>query len=122
MGKVKENVCRIMKTICNCFSVAARWAREAEIDVPAKRRFRLMNASGDASSAPQQIADTDLQEGMARTGIVLRTFLNCLIDANRQARQSENYVLARRSYRVSQEGVGEYAERNDVAHDTGEQC
>jgi hypothetical protein len=51
MEKVKGSGFRFMKTICDCISVAARQAREAEIDVPAKRRFHLMNESGDASSA-----------------------------------------------------------------------
>ncbi len=122
MGKVKENVCRIMKTICSCFSVAARQAREAEVNAPSRRRFRLMDASGDASFATHQVADTDLQEGMGYVRIGLRTFLNCLTDANRQAEQSEKDVLARRSYRVSPEGVGGNAERNDIAHHTVEIC
>jgi hypothetical protein len=88
-----------MKPICNCFSVSVKQAREAEIDVPSKRRFRLFYASGDADSSLPQDTGTGLHEVAARTGIGMRTFLNCLDDAKNQVEQSRTDVLKRMSYR-----------------------
>ena len=90
---------RAIQTICNCYSVASRQAREADIDVPSKRRFRLMYASGDASTAPPMDAGTALDEGIARTRIRLTSFLDCLNDAKSRVQQSRTDDLIRKSYR-----------------------
>lgn len=101
MGKerLRDRVCRMMKPICNCFSVAAKQAREAEIDVPSKRRFRQRVLSGESPSAIPQDAGTGLHEVVARTGIGMRTFLDCLDDARKQVEESRTNAIARLSYR-----------------------
>jgi len=98
MEKWKESMCRRMQTICNCFSAASRQAREAEIDVPSKRRFHLLYGSGDASSAPPMDAGPGLDGGMARTKIGLTVFLDCLIDAKNRVEWSRTDNSARRFY------------------------
>ena len=98
MGKWEESIYRRMQTICNCFSAASRQAREAEIDVPSKRRFLLLYGSGDASSALPQNRGTGVGEGIARTGIGLRTFLDCLYDARNRVEQSKTDDLTRKNY------------------------
>ena len=98
-GKFRDRVCGAMKPICDCFSVAAKQAREAEIDVPSKRRFRLMYASGDADSTLPQDTGTGLHEVAARTGIGLRAFLDCLDDVRKRAEQSRTDIQTRLSYR-----------------------
>ena len=104
MGKAKkerliDRVCRAMQPICNCVSVAARQARDAEIEVPSKRRFRQILASGEASFAIPQDAGTGLHEVVARTGIGARTFLDCLDEAKHQVEQSRTDVGTRLAYR-----------------------
>ena len=101
MGKerLRDRVCGAMKPICDCFSVAAKQAREAEIDVPSKRRFRLFYASGDADSSLPQDAGTGLHEVVTRTGIGMRTFLNCLDDAKNRVEESRTNAHSRLSYR-----------------------
>ena len=99
MGKWKESICRRMQTICNCFSAASRQAREAEIDVPSKRRFRLLYGSGDASSAPPMDASTGLDGDIARTKIGLTAFLDCLNDAKNRVEWSRTDGLSRKYYR-----------------------
>jgi hypothetical protein len=101
MGKerVRDRVCGAMKPICNCFSVAVKQAREAEIDVPSKRRFRLIYASGDADSSLPQDAGTGLHEVAARTGIGMQKFLDCLDDARNQVEVSRTNARSRMSYR-----------------------
>ena len=94
-----DRVCRAMKPICNCFSVAAKQAREAEIDVPSKRRFRLLYASGDTDSSLPQDAGTELHEVVAWTQIGVRTFLACLDDAKHQVEQSRTDAEKPLSYR-----------------------
>lgn len=74
-------------------------AREADIDVPSKRRFRLLYGSGDASSTPPMEAGTALDEGITRAGIGFRTFLDCLNDAKIRVEQSKTDKLARMTYR-----------------------
>lgn len=86
--RMKDRMCRVITPICNCFTVAAKQAREAEVDVPSKRRFRLVYASGDADSSLPQDAGTGLHEVVARTQVGVRTFLECLDDAKRQVEQS----------------------------------
>lgn len=98
MEKLKESICGRMKTICNCFSVAARQAREAEIDIVSKRRFRQMLASGELSIALPQEEGTGIREVMARTKIGARSFLDCLNDAKSQVEWSRFDVSARRFY------------------------
>ncbi len=83
MGKWKERICGWMGTICNCVSAAARQAREAEIDIVSKRRFRQILASGEASFALSQEEVTVLREMMARMGVGSRSFLDCLNDAKK---------------------------------------
>lgn len=119
--KLTDRLCRKMQKICNCFSVAARQAKEAEIDLPSKRSFRRIYASGDASSGLPQDAGRGLHEAVARTGIGMRTFLACLANANHRAEQAETDVLSRRSYRELH-GLGpESAGRDDSTPDGGEQ-
>jgi len=98
MEKWKESMCRRMQTICNCFSAASRQAREAEIDVPSKRRFQLLYGSGDASSVSPMDAGTGLDGGMARTKIGLRAFLDCLNDAKNRVEWSRTDDITRRFY------------------------
>jgi len=90
---------RRMHTICNCISEASRQARDADIDVPSKRVFRLKYVSGDASFAPPMDAGTGLYEGTARTRTGMRTFMDCLNDAKTRVRQSRTDGLTRKSYR-----------------------
>ncbi|MGB3095781.1 MAG: hypothetical protein WBB46_03480 [Candidatus Deferrimicrobiaceae bacterium] len=99
--KLADRICRVITPICNCFKVAAKQSREAEIDVPSKRRFRLGYASGDADSSllQDQDADTGLHEVVARTQIGVRTFLACLDDAKHQVEQSRTDAEKRLSYR-----------------------
>lgn len=98
-GRVRDRVCGAMKPICTCFSVAARQAREAEIDVPSKRRFRQGALSGEASSALPPGAGAGLHEVAARTGIGVRTFLECVSDARKRVEQSRTDGILRMSYR-----------------------
>jgi hypothetical protein len=99
MGRWKESICRRTQTICTCFSAAFKQAREAEIDVPSRRRFGLLYGSGDASSALPQNRATGLDEGIARTGVGLQTFLDCLYDARNRVEQSKTDDLTRACYR-----------------------
>ena len=94
----KDRVCRAMQPICNCVSVAARQAREAEIDVPSKRSYRLIYGSGNESSAPPMDVDTGLDEGIARTKILLKAFLDCLTDAKNRVERSRTDDSARRFF------------------------
>lgn len=87
MGWFKESICRRMQTICHCFSVASRQAREAEIDVPSRRRFRQMLASEEGTISISRNASTDVREVTARTGGRLRTFLDCLYDVRNRVEQ-----------------------------------
>ena len=99
MGKWKESMCKRMQTICNCFSVASRQAREAEIDVPSKRSFRQMLASEEGSIALPQQESTGVREVKARMGIGLRTFLDCIDEVKNQAEQLKTGGLEKRDYR-----------------------
>ena len=99
MERLIESICRRMQTICNCFSAASKQAREAEIDVPSRRRFRLLYGSADASSALPQNLGTGLEERIARTGVGLGTFLDCLNDARNRVEQSKTDDLGRKFYR-----------------------
>ncbi|MDX1814731.1 MAG: hypothetical protein R3239_02125 [Thermodesulfobacteriota bacterium] len=97
--RLRDRVCGSMKPICTCFSVAARQAREAEIDYPSKRRFRLGALSGEASSAIPLDAGDGLHVATARTGIWMRAFLDCVSDARNRVEQSRAEGLSRMSYR-----------------------
>ncbi len=97
--KLADRICRMITPICNCFKVAAKQSREAEIDVPSKRRFRQRVASGEASSALPQEAGTGLHEVVTRTQVGVRTFLACLDDAKHQVEQSKTDAEKRISYR-----------------------
>jgi hypothetical protein len=98
--RLRDRVCGAVKPICTCFSVAARQAREAEIDVPSKRRFRQEALSGGASSYIPSDAGAVLHEVAARTGIGMRAFLDCVSDARSRVEQSRTDVgLSRMSYR-----------------------
>lgn len=96
---LKDRVCRAMKPICNCISVAAQQAREAEIDVPLKRHFRQRAVSGETSSALPEDAGIRLHEVVARTQIGVTTFLNCLDDAKHQVEQSRTDAEKRLFFR-----------------------
>lgn len=99
MGWWEESIARRMRTICHCISAASKQAREAEIDVPSKRRFGLLYGSGNAPSGPPQNRGTGLEEGIARTRVGLRTFLDCVNDARDRVEQSKTEVLTRQLYR-----------------------
>jgi hypothetical protein len=90
MGKWKESICRWMQTICHCFSDASRRTKEAEFEIPSKRRFRMMLASEEGSIAFPQDESTDVGEGKARMGIGLRAFLDCMNEVKNQAEQLKN--------------------------------
>jgi hypothetical protein len=96
--KWTKHICGRMQTICNCFSAASRQTREAEIDVPSKRSFRLMYGTGNESFAPPMDAGTGLGGGIARTKIRLRAFLDCLIDAKNRVEWSRTDGSTRRIY------------------------
>ena len=98
MGKWKESICGRMQTICNCFSAASRQAREAEIDVPSRRSYRLMYGSENESFAPPMDEGTGLGGGITRTKIGMRAFLDCLIDAKNRVEWSRTDVSTRRFY------------------------
>jgi hypothetical protein len=68
MGWFKESICRRMQTICNCVSAASRQAREAEIEVPSRRRFRLMMASEGGTITLSREDSAGVREVTARTG------------------------------------------------------
>jgi len=99
MGKWKESICGWMGTICNCVSVAVRQAREAEIDIVSKRRFRQMLASGEASFALPQEEGTGMREVLARMGARIDSFLHGLDDVKNQAEQIIIGGLETRNYR-----------------------
>jgi hypothetical protein len=96
---VKDRMCRVLEPICTCFSVAARQAREAEIDVPSKRRFRQEALSGEASSTIPLDAGAVLHEVTTRTGIGVQAFLDCVSDARNRVEQGRADGLSRMSYR-----------------------
>lgn len=100
---MSERLCRKMHPICNCFSVALKQAREAEIDVPAKRRFRLIFASGDTSPDLQQDAGISAREAAARSRIGLKAFLDCLDNAKIRAGLGISHGLTGRSGRKAVE-------------------
>ena len=97
--RLRDRLCRAMKPICNCFSDAARQAREAEIDATSKRRFRRMLASEEGSVALSQDGVAGAHEVVARTQIGVRAFLNCLDDVKQQVEQSRADTEKRMSYR-----------------------
>lgn len=97
--RVRDRVCGAVKPICTCFSVAARQAREAEIDIPSKRRFRQEAMSEGASSAIPLDAGDFLHEVAARTEIGMRAFLDCVSDARNRVEQSGTDGLSRLSFR-----------------------
>ena len=99
MGKWKESVCRGMQSICNCISVAAKQAREAEIDIPSKRRFSLMYTSGEDSVVRPEEKGHSIPEVVTRTGIGIWAFLDCLDDVKDRAENSLTDLAKRRSYR-----------------------
>lgn len=90
---------RRVHAICNWISAASKYAREADIDVPAKRSFHLMYASRDVSSPSPMEAGPGLDEGITRAGIMAGTFLDCLIDAKNRVEQSRTDDFTRKSYR-----------------------
>ena len=93
-----DRVWRALKPLCNCVSVAARQAREAEIEVPSKRRFRQILESGEASFAIPQDAGPGMDEVVSRTGIGVRAFLDCLDDVKDRSENSLTDLAERRSY------------------------
>jgi hypothetical protein len=97
--RIRDRVCGALKPICNCLSVAANQAREAEIDVPSRRRFRQGALSGEASSAIPQGAGAGVHEVAARTGIGVRAFLDCVNDARNRVQESRFDALSRMSFR-----------------------
>jgi len=98
MGKWKESICGKMQTICDCISVAAKQAREAEIDLPSKRRFSLIYASGEESVVRPKEKGHSIPEVVTRTGIGIRTFLDCLDDVEDRAENMLTDFEKRRPY------------------------
>ena len=98
MGKWKESICGKMQAICNCVSVAAKQAREAEIDLPSKRRFSLMYASGEESVVRPKEKGHSIPEVVTRIGIGIRTFLDCLNDVKDRAEINLTDLEKRRPY------------------------
>lgn len=90
-----------LQTIRGFLSVAFHQARQAEIEVPSKRKFRLLCEAGNAPAAPLDETNPGRKYLVTRAGVGLETFLRCCSEANQRARQSEIDVLARRSYRES---------------------
>jgi len=88
-----------MQTICNCISVAAKQTREAEIDLPSKRRFSLMYASGEESVVRPMEKDFSIPEVVTRIGIGIRTFLDCLNNVKDWSENSLTDPAERMSYR-----------------------
>jgi len=82
------------KIVGNFYSAAPRQAKEAEIDGPS-------NTSGDASSAPPTGAGIDLEEGIARKEVVVRSFLvlDFLNNTKYQVEQSKTDESTRKTYR-----------------------
>jgi len=113
MGKWKESICGWMGTICNCVSVAVRQAREAEIDIVSKRRFRQMLASGEASFALPQEEGTGMREVLARMGARIDSFLHGLDDVKNQA---EQIIIGGKLPEIARVGPGRTA-RNDIEPD-----
>jgi len=99
MQKWKESMCSRMQAICNCFSAASRQAREAEIDVISRRRFRQRLASSEASIALPQEEGTGMREVMAHMGARIDSFLHGLDDVKDQAEQIIIGGLETRNYR-----------------------
>jgi len=98
MGQWKESICGRMQTICDCISVAAKQAREAEIDIPSKRRFSLMHASGEESAVPPKEKGHSIPEVVTRIGIGIRTFLDCLDDVEDRVEKMLTDFEKRRPY------------------------
>jgi len=97
--KLSDRLCRKIQPVCDCFSVALSQAREAEIDVPSKRSFRLRYAAGSGADDTPQDGSPGAREVAARTAIGVRAFLDCLDDARNRARSDITDVSVRRSYR-----------------------
>jgi len=94
MTKRKESIFGGMKIIGNFYSAAPRQAKEAKINGPS-------NTLGEASSAPPTGEGTALEEGIARKGIGVRSFLvmDCLDDVKYRVEQSKTDKSTRKSYR-----------------------
>ncbi|MGW8286488.1 MAG: hypothetical protein ACWGPR_12300 [Candidatus Deferrimicrobiaceae bacterium] len=94
MEKRGKSIFGGMKIVGNFYSAAPRQAKEAEIDGPP-------NTSGDASSAPPTEAGIALEEGIARKGVVVRSFLvlDFLNNTKYRVEQSKTDELARKTYR-----------------------
>jgi hypothetical protein len=99
MGKWKESICGRMQAICNCFSAASRQAREAEIDIPSKRRFSLMYTSGGESVVRPKEKGLSIPEVVIRTGIGIQIFLDCLNNVKDWSENSPTDPAERMSYR-----------------------
>lgn len=96
---MSDRLCRKIKPVCDCFSVALSKAREAEIDVPAKRSFRQIYGSGNGSGDLPQAEGHGVREVAARTKVGMGAFLDCLDDARNSAQLSITDFSIRRSYR-----------------------
>lgn len=97
--KLSDRLCRKIRPVCDCFSVALRQAREAETDVPSKRSFRRIYGPGNGDGEPPQDGGIGVREIAARTGIGMRAFLDCLDDARNRAQIGIPDASVRRSYR-----------------------
>jgi len=94
MEKRGKSIFGGMKIIGNFYSAAPRQAKEAEIDGPS-------NTSGDASSAPPTGAGIDLEEGIVRKEVVVRSFLvlDFLNKTKYRVEQSKTDEFTRKTYR-----------------------
>jgi len=94
MEKRGKSICGGMKIVGNFYSAAARQAKEAEIDGPS-------NTSGDASSVSPTEACIAMGEGIARKGVVVRSFLvlDFLNNTKYRVEQSKTDEFTRKTYR-----------------------
>lgn len=107
MEKGTKSASPRIKSFGRVVSVAFQQARQSEFDVLSKRSFRERYASGDDYLAHP--GDTGSHDDMPATqaNSGLRTLWRCCSEANRQARQSEVDVLARRRFREFLEAGGQ---------------
>lgn len=74
MDKVSTRMNSPLQTIRRCISEAYQQTRESEIEVPSKRRFRLMCGAGNAPAADQGDSNLGKRDLLTRARVGLKTF------------------------------------------------
>lgn len=97
--KLSDRLCRKIHPVCDCFSVALSKAREAEVDVPAKRSFRRIYALETGSGDLPQDGGHGVREVAARTKVGMRALLDCIDNARNRAQLNTPDISSRISYR-----------------------